>query len=302
MTDKLLLNKLTRRKEDGLVRQLFPQSNLIDFSSNDYLGFAKSKDVFDLSKNEVSKVASHSLPFNGSTGSRLLTGNSSYAEDLEKFIANYHKAEAGLIFNSGYSANIGLISSVAGKDDVIFYDELSHASIYDGVRLSKAGSFPFRHNDLSHLEERLMFFKASHKKDSSCFVIVESVYSMDGDFAPLKEIAFLCDKYQADLIVDEAHATGIFGEKGEGRVVELGLEEKVFARVHTFGKALGCHGAIVLGSDTLRSYLINYARSFIYTTALPLHSLATIKCVYLFLEKSTVNILKINKLITLKNI
>lgn len=293
MKEEFLSKRLSARVDEGLLRKLSPENNLVDFSSNDYLGFARSEELKKL-------VEQESINCNlkiGSTGSRLLTGNSSYAEDLEKFIAEYHKAEAGLIFNSGYDANIGLISSAAKKDDVIFYDELSHASIYDGVRLSKAESFPFRHNDVSHLEERLKFFRSSKNGNSNCFVVVESVYSMDGDFSSLKEIASLCEEYKANLIVDEAHATGIFGKKGEGRVVEIGLEQNVFARIHTFGKALGCHGAIVLGSDNLRNYLINFARSFIYTSAMPIHSLVAIKSAYNHLANNYDNIIKTNDLI-----
>lgn len=314
MNQELLQKRLTAREEKGLLRKLSPQNNLIDFSSNDYLGFARSEEL-----KKILAVELETLNFKpvrrmtdsvtlcgetklGSTGSRLLTGNSKYVEDLEKFITDYHKSEAGLIFNSGYDANLGLISCVAQKDDVIFYDELSHASIYDGVRLSKAESFPFRHNDVRHLEERLKLFNDAGrdlKSRPTVFVIIESVYSMDGDFSPLKEISELCQMYKANLIVDEAHATGIFGPKGEGRVVELGLEQKVFARVHTFGKALGCHGAIVLGSEELRNYLINFARSFIYTTALPIHSLVAIKSSYLLLSKQKHIKFKINNLINL---
>ena len=299
LNEDFLNKRLEKREEQELLRKLSTQNNLVDFSSNDYLGFARSSELKRNTSAELEKLNLHPEVKLGSTGSRLLTGNSLYAEELEKFIAGYHTAEAGLIFNSGYDANLGLISSVAGKEDVIFYDELSHASIYDGVRLSKAESFPFRHNDVTHLEERLKYFSINKKNNSVCFVIVESIYSMDGDFAPLKEITALCNAYDANLIVDEAHATGIFGKKGEGRVSELGFEQKVFARVHTFGKALGCHGAIVLGSDWLRNYLINFARSFIYTTALPVHSLANIKQAYNHLNLNHDITFKISRLVTL---
>lgn len=295
MNKEFLKKRLRIREEQGLLRKLSPENNLIDFSSNDYLGFSRSEELKSIIAVELQTLKSKLRT--GSTGSRLLTGNSTYAEDLEKFIADFHKSEAGLIFNSGYDANLGLISSIAKKEDVIFYDELSHASIYDGVRLSKAESFPFRHNDLLHLEERLKFFRSNHNGSSNCFVIAESVYSMDGDFSPLNEITELCEKYNVNLIVDEAHATGIFGKKGEGRVVELNLHKKVFARVHTFGKALGCHGAIVLGSDELRNYLINFSRSIIYTTALPIHSLVSIKSAYKHLSNNNNIVFKTNKLI-----
>lgn len=303
MKASFLNKRLNVRKEEGSFRYLSPGNNLIDFSSNDYLGFARSLELKKLVHEELDSLNIKHENGLGSTGSRLLTGNSKYAEDLERLIAKYHSADAGLIFNSGYSANTGLLSSVARKGDVILYDELSHASIYDGVRLSKAESFPFKHNDAAHLEERLKFFRSMNTPGAELpreiFVVVESVYSMDGDFAPLIEIASLCEDYQANLIVDEAHATGIFGKKGEGKVVELGLEKNVFARVHTFGKALGCHGAIVLASEILRDYLINFSRPLIYTTALPLHSLVVVKSAYKFLANSDNKIVDFSKLVHL---
>jgi len=294
-----LSHRLDLRKEKGLYRSLPPKNNRVDFSSNDYLGFASSAELKNSIVSELQTLNHKPETKLGSTGSRLLTGNSAFTEEVEKFVAEYHNAEAGLIFNSGYDANLGLISSVAKKGDFIFYDELSHASIFDGVRLSKAESFPFRHNDVSHLEERLNLFRNSKNVYANCFVIVESVYSMDGDFSPLNAITLLCNKYKANLMVDEAHATGIFGLKGEGRVVELNLQEEVFARVHTFGKALGCHGAIVLGSNDLRNYLINFSRSFIYTTALPMYSILSIKFTYLHLINNSDIIIKTNDLINL---
>jgi 8-amino-7-oxononanoate synthase len=151
---------------------------------------------------------------------------------------------------------------------------LIHASIIDGCRLSYANRYKFVHNNINDLEKKLQL---AH---GNVFVAVESVYSMDGDIAPLAEFVSLCKQYHANLIVDEAHATGVFGQQGRGMVNELGLEKDVFARVHTFGKAIGCHGAIIVGSNILRNYLINFARSFIFTTALPLHSLLTIRLAY----------------------
>jgi 8-amino-7-oxononanoate synthase len=166
---------------------------------------------------------------------------------------------------------VGLFSSVPSRGDTILYDELVHASIHDGIRLSRADSYLFRHNDIEHLQERLNSAKGN------IFVAVESVYSMDGDITFMQQLAALCDTYNINVIVDEAHATGVFGM---GMVQQYNIQDKIFARVHTFGKAMGCHGAVVLGSDTLKQYLINYARSFIYTTALPLHSLVSIECAY----------------------
>lgn len=271
--EKNLSAILQKREQQDSLRKLLLVNKRIDFTSNDYLGFARSADLYQMIEEKLSK----SLKRVGSGGSRLLSGNSREAEELELFIARFHTAQAALLFNSGYDANIGLFSSIASKDDTLLYDELAHASIHDGVRLSRADSFPFLHNDLSHLEERLK------KSRGNIFVAVESVYSMDGDCAPLQEISGLCKKYNANLIVDEAHATGVFGK---GLVQNLKMENDVFARVHTFGKALGCHGAAVLGSDILKNYLINYARSFIYTTALPVHCLVSIACAYQLLDKS----------------
>lgn len=298
MTQELFLqHHLDKRQEQGLLRTLKVPSGTIDFCSNDYLGFARSEEL----KHKISSCSESACPvgrlltpgprlFNGSTGSRLLSGNSAYAEDLEKYIAQYHNAEAGLIFNSGYDANVGLLSSVAQRGDTIMYDEFIHASVRDGTRLSLAKAHSFMHNDLDDLEKKLK------KKKGNVFVAVESVYSMDGDFSPLKEIVSLCQKHNANLIVDEAHATGLYGSKGEGRCVELGLEKVIFARVHTFGKALGTHGAIVLGSGALRNYLINFSRPFIYSTALPFHALLSIKCAYDILANSEHKALKIKLL------
>jgi 8-amino-7-oxononanoate synthase len=215
----------------------------------------------------------------GSAGSRLLAGNYPLIEETEAFIADFHEAETGLIFNSGYDANLGLLSCVPQRGDMILYDQLCHASIRDGMRLSFAHSFSFAHNDVPALEQRLRGARGEEAR-GNLFVVTESVFSMDGDQAPLAAIAVLCRRYGAHLIVDEAHATGVVGRKGEGGVQELGLQKECFARVHTFGKAVGCHGAIVLGSPTLRDYLLNFSRSFIYTTALPEASIWAARVAY----------------------
>ena len=261
---------LQQRKEASLFRYLQVNDGLTDFCSNDYLSFARSETI----KRQVKNTAETIATFSGATGSRSISGNTAFAEELEQFIATFHNAEAGLLFNSGYDANLGLFSCIAKKEDTIICDELIHASIIDGCRLSYAGRFRFAHNDVEDLEKKLQ------KAKGNIFVAVESVYSMDGDMAPLTEIVSVCKKYHANLIVDEAHATGVFGGQGKGLVNQFGLEKQVFARVHTFGKAMGCHGAIVVGSTALRNYLINFARSFIFTTALPLHSLLTVRCAY----------------------
>lgn len=261
---------LDERKDASLCRYLQVQEGLIDFCSNDYLSFARSQKI----KERVAKYAGEISGLTGSTGSRSISGNTAFAEELENKLAAFHTAEAALLFNSGYDANVGFFSSIAGKNDTLICDELIHASIIDGCRLSYASRFKFAHNSTEELEKKLQ------QARGNIFVAVESVYSMDGDAAPLKEMAAICNKYNANLVVDEAHATGIFGNSGRGLVNEYNLEEKVFARIHTFGKAMGCHGAIITGSETLRNYLINFARSFIFTTALPIHSLITIASAY----------------------
>jgi 8-amino-7-oxononanoate synthase len=269
---------LTKREADNATRRLKPESNLVDFCSNDYLGFSLNE---KLRKNIF--VAAEKMPFhlNGSTGSRLISGNSSFTEELEKRLAKFHNAEAALLFNSGYDANIGLLSSVPKRNDVIFFDELVHASIHDGIRMNHlAKSFPFKHNDVEDLKNKAKL------ASGEVFVLVESVYSMDGDLSPLKDFALLCEKNNWSLIVDEAHATGVIGKNGGGLVQYENLEKKVFARVHTFGKAMGCHGAVVLGNNLLRDYLINFSRSFIYTTALPSHALVAIDEGYKFLSNN----------------
>lgn len=284
-----LKNKINERIQSNSLRTLKPATELIDFSSNDYLGFANSEDLKKLIESYLIQFPSYSI---GSTGSRLISGNSLFVEELEREIAQFYKAETGLIFNSGYDANIGLLSSIAQRGDTIITDELIHASLIDGARLSNANKYIFKHNDLNSLAEKLKNSKGN------IFIVTESVFSMDGDSAPLVEISDLAKKYNAYLIVDEAHATGIIGQYGEGLVQKLGLENEVFARIHTFGKALGCHGAIVLGSSDLRTFLINFARSFIYTTALPFHSLLSIKMAYELL-KSTSSIQKLQENIQL---
>lgn len=269
ITDKLQ-HALDKRIQASLYRSLQVNEGLIDFCSNDYLGFACSQHI----KARTAQLLDRTLHLSGSTGSRSISGNSAFVENLERQIADFHHAEAGLIFNSGYDANIGLFSCIASRGDTIICDELIHASIIDGCRLSQATRFRFKHNSLEDLELKLQH------ATGTVFVVVESVYSMDGDQADLPRISDVCKRYHAHLLVDEAHATGVFGDRGRGLVDACALEKEVFARIHTFGKAMGCHGAIVLGSETLRHYLINFARSFIFTTALPVSSLASIQVAY----------------------
>lgn len=266
--EDFLETALNKRTEQHAFRQLRLPGRMIDFCSNDYLGLARSERV----QEEALVISRQLAQVHGSGGSRLLAGNYELVEQAEQVLAKFHQAAAGLIYNSGYDANLGLFSSVLQKGDTVIYDQLIHASIRDGIRLSAAQAFSFIHNSVEDLQKKLL------AADGRVFVAVESVYSMDGDQAPLQEIVAVCEQRGALLIVDEAHATGVVGEKGEGLMQALGLD--CFARVHTFGKAVGCHGAIVLGSNTLRDFLINFSRSFIYTTALPPHAVAVILAAY----------------------
>ena len=269
-----LQQKLAERAAQGNLRQLKITSGLIDFCSNDYLGLARSEKLRALIRQEEDKYKH--LPL-GATGSRLLSGNHPLFEELESIIATYHHGEAALLFNSGYMANVGLLSALPQRGDTVFYDEASHASMKDGLRLSFARSYSFRHNDVADLRQKLKL------ATGQVYVVVESVYSMDGDKAPLQELAQLCQEQNAALIVDEAHAVGLYGEKGEGLIVALGLEKQVFAQVITYGKAMGNHGAAVVGPQVLRDFLINFSRAFIYTTGLPTHALVALKCAYTLL-------------------
>jgi len=258
---------LAQREASDMLRSLPAENDLLDFCSNDYSGLARTK-------------VNPSTPLGaGSTGSRLISGNTRYFEAVEEKIAAFHHAESALVFSSGYLANVGLVSSVSDRHDTIIYDELIHASMRDGARLSLAESYSFRHNNVKDLARKL------RNCEGNVIVLVEAVYSMDGDQSPLEEIAEVCQTYNARLIVDEAHSNGLFGPNGEGLVYALGLQDKVFARVMTFGKALGRSGAAVVGSKLLHDYLLNFCRPFIFTTAISADELFQIESVYQDLPK-----------------
>ncbi|NCI45853.1 aminotransferase class I/II-fold pyridoxal phosphate-dependent enzyme [Sediminibacterium soli] len=262
--DDFLQKKLQERKQRQAFRSLSLPGTGIDFCSNDYLGIAR---------NALLQTPGHGWSA-GSTGSRLLSGNYALIVQAEEELADFHQADAALIFNSGYDANTGLLSCIPQKGDTVLYDQLCHASIRDGIRLSFAGAFAFAHNDLTDLQKKL------ERAAGNCFIVTESVFSMDGDTCPAEALVALAEKYGAHLVIDEAHATGVIGNRGEGLVQSLSLQQRVFARIHTFGKACGCHGAVVLGSVALREYLVNFARSFVFTTALPEQSIAHIRRSY----------------------
>lgn len=266
---------LNKRRMSGLDRAL-SLNGLIDFSSNDYLGLARSEALHHMILKRAAELHS---PYNGATGSRLISGNSALAEEVEDQLAILFRGESALLFNSGYSANLGVLSSLPGRNDVILYDELCHASIKDGARLSLAKKISFRHNDLDDLESKL------RRTDGHCFIVAESIYSMDGDRSPVKEFAKLANQYEATMVLDEAHSTGIVGEHGEGTAVALGVEKEVAIRVYTFGKAMGSHGACVVVPRVIKQYLINASRPFIYTTAMSPHALLTISCAFQYLSQ-----------------
>lgn len=268
-----LVKKLNARKKQNEFRQLNAENASIDFLSNDYLGLARNEAIQERihERSKELKV--------GSTGSRLLSGNSVLCEALESQLTLFFGGKA-LLFNSGYAANQGVLSSVPQRGDVIIYDELSHACIKDGARLSLASKYSFKHNDIQDLDRLL-----NKQVSGNIYVVIESIYSMDGDQAPLKEIAEVCERNGAYLMVDEAHSVGVYGQ-GRGLIKELGIESKVWCAVYTFGKAVGTHGACVVGSPELADYLLNFSRPFIYTTALPGHSIISIAECVSYLESS----------------
>jgi 8-amino-7-oxononanoate synthase len=234
---------LDQRRKNARIRNLtLPTPGSIDFSSNDFLSLSTSD---ELKSAYLSELQDTPLPM-GSGGSRLLDGNSPYAEALEHEIAEFHGAEAGLLFNSGFDANTGFFSSVPQPGDVIVYDELVHASVHDGMRLSRAAeTISFQHNSVTDLR-RVLKGLCLPKHSNHVFVAVESIYSMDGDVSPLREIVEVVEdvmgKDASHIIVDEAHSTGVLGPQGRGLVCDLKLEDRIFARLHTFGKALASNG------------------------------------------------------------
>ena len=274
-----LLQQLKRREDQGNLRSLKLKQDLVDFCSNDYLGLARNPDL----QIDTAKRSEFMACANGATGSRLLTGNSALQMQLEEQLAGFFQAPAALLFNSGYTANLGLLSTIPQRGDTVLYDQAIHACVKDGARLSNAKCLSFRHNDLEDLKRKLLVSKGNR------FVVIESLYSMEGDYSPIDQIAALCEAQQAALFIDEAHTTGWAGIQGRGLVVEHQLCHKFTARVYTFGKAMGVHGACVVGSRELIDYLINFARPFIYTTALPQHSVLAIQAALSILEQNQSN-------------
>ncbi|AOW05550.1 pyridoxal phosphate-dependent transferase [Yarrowia lipolytica] len=283
---KQLENILESRKHKNRFRKLTvmdPEST-VDFSSNDFLSLGKYQPFKDSVSVKVADFCAQTSSSLGSGGSRLLDGNCALYEGLERQIAAFHGAKSGLIFNSGFDANSGFFSCLPQPQDIVIYDELIHASVHEGMRQCRAKKrVLFKHNDVEDFERVLNQYKG---ESGNIFVAVEAVYSMDGDTAPLRQLYDVSDRLNREilLVVDEAHATGVLGDQGRGLVCALGMEKQVFARIHTFGKALSANGAIILCHPVVRSYLINYARSFIFTTALGQVNLLIIQATYELLE------------------
>jgi 8-amino-7-oxononanoate synthase len=282
-----ILPALRRRDQIGSLRRLKPfhKDGSIDFSSNDYLGLAQNQEQHEKVERTCQRMREGSKhnALLGSTGSRLLTGDSDYAQTLEARLAKWHKRPAALLCNSGYDANLSVLSCLT-LGTVVLMDALSHNSLQMGVRLSKDCTVEqFLHNDLEDLKRLLEHHSSiASSNGKPILVVAESVYSMDGDLAPLREILDLSLRYNASVIVDEAHGLGVFGNHGMGVLERDGLEEHpaLLLSIHTFGKAAGCHGAVICGSKALKEYLLNYGRPIIYSTSLPIHSLVTVACSY----------------------
>ncbi len=272
--DAFLSDALEEIELAGLTRRLTPLETpqlplvrrgdvmVVNFSSNDYLGLAAHPAIRDAAMGEWERGGF------GSGASRLICGTMTAHEELEVSIARFKRTPAALAFHSGYAAALGTIPAICGKDDVIIMDKLSHACLIDAARLSGAVLRVFPHNDLNKLESHLAWASRKHPQ-ARVLIVVESVYSMDGDLAPLREIVDLKERYGAWLFLDEAHAVGVLGPSGGGLAEELGIGDRIEVQMGTLGKALGAHGAYVAGSRVLRDYLINRARSFIFSTAPP---------------------------------
>jgi len=238
---------------------LQPDGELLDFSSNDYLAFSRRPELLSASRLYLDRLGS------GAGAARLMSGDLELFHQLEADVAGLKNQESALLFGSGYMANVGAIPALVGRGDVIFADRLDHASIYDGSRLAGAKLVRFSHNDLNDLEEKLKAQRGNGKG----LIVVESIYSMDGDRCHLSHLVELKKRYSCMLMVDEAHATGVFGPNGGGVIQEDGVGREVDLAMGTFSKALGSYGAYIACSSLLREYLINRARSFIFSTGLP---------------------------------
>lgn len=263
---------LAKRKADGTLRTLSELDSrspgiiihrgkrYVDFSSNDYLGFSTHPKLIEAARQALEL---HGV---GTGASRLMSGDLRLHHALEEQTASFKGKESALVFNSGYQANVGIIPAIVGRGDVVFADRLCHASLLDGIAVSRARLVRFRHNDVDHLRNLLERERPGFEK---ALIVTESVFSMDGDLAPLNPLVELKDRYNCILMVDEAHATGVFGDQGKGLVDAEGLSEQVELIMGTFSKALGGFGAYLAASRSVTDYLVNAARGFIYSTSLP---------------------------------
>ena len=257
-TPKRCLNPVENKNGAFIYRS---GKKYLDFSSNDYLGLSQHIHMIQAMKGAVESYGV------GATGSRLLSGDSSKTHELEALLAEWHQKEAALVFNSGFQMNTGLFKMLCTKDDLIIADRLCHASLIDGALASDATLLRYRHNDTRHLAQVLEKNRPFYKQ---IMIVTESVFSMDGDIAPLEKIIILKEKHNATLLVDEAHALGVFGKNGGGIIEKLGVQNKVDYIVGTFGKALGSFGAFIALSNHMKEKAVNQCRAFIYSTALPI--------------------------------
>lgn len=319
-----LREKMAARAREGNLRTLSVPPYGVDFYSNDYLGLSGEPlavpkapeapgshptghpgEAVASSTESGAHFAGHApgqirgdapsgpdaeSPAHGSGGSRLVSGNHPLYAELENTLCRAHRADAALVYNSGYDANIGLLSAVPQRTDYVFYDESVHASIRDGLGLCRARAYSFAHNSLESLSRRVAtVLPDGIPSGSEVYVVTETVFSMEGDGPDLAGITAYCRANGFRLILDEAHAVGVLGKHGEGAVAAAGLEDLVFARVVTFGKAIGRHGAAVLCDSELREYLVNFSRSLIYTTALPPRTLESLLEAYALMSGETGN-------------
>lgn len=277
--------RLEQQKSKGLYRSLtLSNPDFVDLQSNDYLGYA-------------AMMKESKIPFahktSGATGSRLISGNTSSHEQAEVVLSQYFNTQSSLLFSSGYQANLGLLSCIAHRGDTFIYDEHIHASMHDGMRLSHAYRFSFRHNDLQDLEEKLI----KHQNSGRIIVAMESLYSMTGTLIDVNKILELDRKYNFTLVLDEAHAVGVSGHDFKGLATEKAAQFKDLIRVITFGKAFGYAGAAVLCSEEMREYLINFSRPFIYTTAMPVNDAEMIESLIQFHRDSKASNISLNEII-----
>jgi 8-amino-7-oxononanoate synthase len=283
-----LNEQLSRRKASGKLRSLQKVDTVgdiakADFSSNDYLGISRNKPLARRIEQRIIQFIENEpicQPLLGSTGSRLLTGNHRVYEDTEKFLAEFHNHSHCILSNSGWDLNFGILSCLPSKDSAVIYDELSHNSLIMGIRSGRQHcAVSFDHNDMNNLRKHLRSLKDVPEK----VVVVESVYSMDGDICPLKELLDICEEFNAMALVDEAHSTGVYGDRGEGLVTALNLTKhsNLLGVVHTFGKGVGLHGAALLTAhQCIIGTLLNYCRPLIYSTSLSLSSILAVQPAY----------------------